>query len=483
MTTLAPDTSDPVRPQPRIKNRLLQHPWRPATTPHLTLALLLFAAYTLTALLRYNRYSAPSWDLGIFTETVKAYAHLHAPTVPIKGDGYNQLGDHFSPILATLAPLWWAWPSPVMLLTAQAGLFAWSAGIVSDTAARLLGASRGLCIGVAYGLSFGIQRAMDVDFHEIAFAVPILAIVCRQLLLRQWARAAWWTLPLLLVKEDLGLTAATVGLLLLANRRWRAGTILLVGGIAATAVTVLIVIPHFNPAGHYDYWTKLPGGTHPHWWQLATGPLGRLQTWKTLGWTFGITGMLALRSPLILLAAPTLLWRLTSTNEAFWGIDWHYSAVLMPIVFLALADAARRSRGSRRMWARQFADRTVTAVPAVAVAVMVALPVGLGNLANADAWTSGRAGAARTAALQVIPDGARVEATNAVLAPLAARTDAYWMGGSKKLPPDYIVLDRNDWHDAPQGAAAAGYGTGLHPGAIYRVVFQRGDVTVVRRLP
>lgn len=448
--------------------------WRPATAPHLALAAVFLAAYTLLAVLRYHRYGSPSWDLGIFTEAVKAYAHGHAPVVPVKGEHFNIWGDHLSPILAVLAPLFRLFPSPVTLLAAQAALFAWSTGIVSDTAARLLGRARGLCVGVAYGLSFGLQRAVDVEFHEIAFAVPLLAVVCRQLLARRWQRAAWWALPLLLVKEDLGLTVAAVGVLLLVQgRRWWTGTILLLVGLAGTAAAVWWLIPHFNPAHHYDYWTKLPAGQHATWQAIS-----RLQSWKTVGWILGVTGMLAARSPVALLAVPTLAWRLTSNNPAYWGNSWHYDAVLMPIVFLAAADAAYRYRTSRRMWLRQATDRALTSLPAVAIAVMAALPVGLGDLARPDAWTEGPAGAARDAALRAIPDGASVETTTATLAPLAARTDAYWIGGSKTRPPQYIVLDRYDWRDAPRDGP--GYAAGLHPGASYRVVFQRGNVTVLR---
>ncbi len=47
----------------------------------------------------------PSWDLAIFSELAKAYAHFQTPIVPVKGDGYNLLGDHFHPILILLGPI------------------------------------------------------------------------------------------------------------------------------------------------------------------------------------------------------------------------------------------------------------------------------------------------------------------------------------------------------------------------------------------
>jgi hypothetical protein len=44
------------------------------------------------------------WDLGIFEQVVKSYAHLRAPVADLKGPGFNILGDHFSPITALIAP-------------------------------------------------------------------------------------------------------------------------------------------------------------------------------------------------------------------------------------------------------------------------------------------------------------------------------------------------------------------------------------------
>jgi len=452
--------------------------WRQrARSPHASLALALFATYTLTAVLRYHRYGSASFDLAIFTEAVKAYAHGHAPTVPIKGEGYNILGDHLSPVIATLAPIWRLWPSPLMLLTAQAALFAWSAGIVSDTAARHLGRARGLCTGIAYGLSFGILRAVDAEFHEIAFAVPLIAMTGRHLLARRWHHAAWWAAPLCLVKEDLGLTVAAVGILIaIQGRRRIAGPLLAAAGIAVTAAAIWWVIPHFNPAGHFDYWAK---ADHHSWTHAAWQAVSRLQTWKTIAWTLGVTGMLALRAPLVVLAAPTIAWRMLSTNSYFWSPDWHYSAVLMPIVFLAAVDTAHRLQQSRRLALRQFTDRTVTALPAVAIACMAAMTYGPGDLARKDAWTGGPVAAARAAALARIPDGVTVETTKGLAAPLAARTDAYWVGGLKSRPPQFVVYDRHDW-EAPKAEEAVGRAQEAHPRSTYQLVFSREGVTVVR---
>ncbi|MFJ3964027.1 DUF2079 domain-containing protein [Streptomyces sp. NPDC090036] len=45
------------------------------------------------------------------------------------------------------------------------------------------------------------------------------------------------------------------------------------------------------------------------------------------------TLFLALRSPLLLIALPTVMWRLASDHPAHWGTGYHYALPFMPIVF------------------------------------------------------------------------------------------------------------------------------------------------------
>jgi uncharacterized membrane protein len=132
-------------------------------------------AYDTIAVFKYLRLDPGSWDLGIFTEYVKQIAGLHAPVVAIRGAGFNLLGDHFQPIVGLLAPFFRVFPTPETLLVAQALLTAASVIPVCRAAQELLGvwASRG--IGLAYAFSWGLQQMVTFDFHEIAFAVPLLA--------------------------------------------------------------------------------------------------------------------------------------------------------------------------------------------------------------------------------------------------------------------------------------------------------------------
>jgi uncharacterized membrane protein len=125
-------------------------PRRPDWVPWL-IALIVFAAYSVVSISYYVRLDPGSYDLAIFTEYVKQYAHLRAPVVDVRSPGLNLLGDHFHPIVALVAPFFRIAPTPVTLLVAQALLVAISVIPVSRAATAKLGTTAGRVIAVAYG--------------------------------------------------------------------------------------------------------------------------------------------------------------------------------------------------------------------------------------------------------------------------------------------------------------------------------------------
>ena len=134
-----------------------------------------FVIYTAMSWVMWDNYISPSWDLGIFTQLADRYASLETPIVNIKGEGYNLLGDHFHPILVLLGPFFWLFPTGFTLLVIQAFLFAISAWPIVSLAEEKLGRVPAVLVGGSYVLSWGLLNAVWSQFHEIAFAVPLLA--------------------------------------------------------------------------------------------------------------------------------------------------------------------------------------------------------------------------------------------------------------------------------------------------------------------
>ncbi len=395
-------------------------------------ALVCTAAYTTLSLLRFRRFDPTSWDNAIFEQAIRGYAHLGLPIVDIKGPGFNILGDHFSPITALVAPFYRLWPSAQTLLVAQAVLIGVSVLVVSRLAVRHAGPWAGAMLAAAYGISFGISSAVQSDFHEVAFGAPLLALAGSAYLDRRWNAVVGWSLPLLLVKEDMGATVLVIGLVLMLAGERRRGTLLAAAGVVGAALVVLVVLPSVNPGGVYDYASSV-GGDRGVVATLLDEP-GRKAL--TVLVTLAVTGLAALGSPWVLLVLPTFAWRFVGDNPYYWGTDWHYSLLLMPIVFVAAVDTMRRYPPVR--W---------TAVPALVVSLALLPSTPLWALVQGETYEVPDRAAVAQRVVDMVPDGASVVTDIGVITHLATDHDVYWLGtvGTAPLPdgdPDYVLLDQ-----------------------------------------
>ncbi|HEX5741576.1 MAG TPA: DUF2079 domain-containing protein [Pilimelia sp.] len=392
---------------------------RRAAVPYLTAAVF-FLLYATLAVLRVRRMEATAYDLGIFTQAVRSYAELRAPVADLKGPGFPLLGDHFHPILALLAPLYAVFPTPTTLVVAQAALFGLSVLPVTRLAVGALGVRAGGCVGVAYGLSFGVQQAVVFDFHEVAFAVPLLAFCAEALLRERWRRAFWWAVPLLLVKEDQAAVVVAVGGYLFLRGQRRSGALLAALGVAGGLLTVFVLIPAVHPDGVYPYLGTTGGGGNPLLRLLAPAPKWWLVFLLLLG-----GGFAAVLSPLALVAVPPLLLRFWTEKPAYWATEFHYNSVLMPVLFAAAVDGlcrlrdllvARGAPAGRRRWSRAAVPAVAGFMAVYALAATAAQP--LGTLVRPQTWrVPPEVTAARRLLAAHVPDGAAVAADN-VVAPL-----------------------------------------------------------------
>jgi uncharacterized membrane protein len=449
-----------------------------AAWPAFLVSALSFAAYTLYGCLQWRRMSVPSWDLGIFTQLLRDYASLQAPIVPIKGVGFNLLGDHFHPLLVILAPFYAAFPSGLTLLVLQAALVAISAFVITRLAVEKLGRVVGLCIGFAYAVSWGIDNAVAAQFHEIALALPLLAFSLVAVVRRRWLAAALWAAPLVFVKEDLGLTALVIGVVLFLRGARRLGAALCAWGLFWFAVTTMLILPLLNPHGTWDYGgSSNIGGSLLHPFQtlasLVTTP--KLETIILLTLA---TAALGCRSSISLAVLPTLAWRFLSDNSSYWGPDWHYSAVLMPIVFVAFIDALLLARRSKHVWLRLYGRAAVPISLAFALVMLPQQP--LADLVRPSSYAP--APATAVSAMATIPDDATVVSDLSYLAYLSSRDTVYWIGNSGNPAADYLILDRNSgsWGGNPPQDAAA-YAEQTFAGTHYRLVYSEGGYQVAKR--
>ena len=405
--------------------------------------------HSLIAISAYYRFTMGSFDVVIFDQVMRSYSKLNAPVSIVKGvhdnfgPNFSVMGDHFSPINALLAPLYWIWDHPAMLFIAQSVLFASAVPIVWIAARRQFGRRTAYLVAGAFALSFPLQMASLNGFHEVAFAVPLTALALERLQAGRYRQACLAVLALLLVKEDMGLVVAIFGLLVAFRGKRRLGLVTAGIGAVAFVVVMLVLIPAAGGRSDY-YWMydQLGAGPAEAFWHIVTHPLHTISVAMhpgtklvTLLWLFGMLGFAALGSPLVLLTLPMLAERLFSSNPNHWNIEHHYDAFLWPILLFAAMDTVSRLAERRR---RPGIPRRWALGTLVAIAVLSTFRFPAETLVTG--WRLGEREQAAAAAIGYIPDGVTVEADNRLGPHLTTRTTVLLLDQTPR-GSDWVIVD------------------------------------------
>ncbi len=336
---------------------LLKRSWQAHKWLYLLLGVA-FVAYCVVSISKHVHFQSTGYDLTIFDQAIRHYSQFKEPASSLRGFE-NLLGDHFHPILAVLAPLYWLMDSPVVLLVAQAALVTFAALPVFLYARRRFGERVSLALTTVFLANASLINLIHFDFHEIAFAVPLIAWGLYFMETRRWVWLYACLGLLLLTKESFGLYVATVGLYvaLFKGERVR-GLLIAVAGIAAFFVTTKLLIPHFAGGTAHGYWTytglgaDLPSALLT----IATNPLMALGMFfvpfvklATLVKSFGVFLFLPLLSPIVLLSVPLLAERFLSTNENYWQSGYHYGATIVPILAFAFISVLHKIATTNRI--------------------------------------------------------------------------------------------------------------------------------------
>jgi len=455
------------------------------------------AGFAALSVLRHEAFSTGRFDLGNMVQAVWSTAHGHPlETTSLRGEQFVRLGAHFDPVLAAFAPLWWLWPSPKLLLVAQACVVATGALPVFWLARKHLRSERGaLGFALAYLLTPAIEWMTVSEFHPVALATPLLLFAFWYLEEERLLAFAAFAALALTTKEHVGLAVAAMGVWhALTRRRALPGAAIAVAGVAVTAIAVALVVPHFSPQGASSFYGRFdevggsPGGIAR---RAVTDPLTVLAEAAEprdrsylLDLLLPLAGLSLLAPAALLPALPELALNLLSATRTQTSIHFQYSAVAVAgLVAAAVLGAARLAGGSALR-----AERLAGVVVAAAlvgnyvlgpIPVWAKLPGGetLGSTAH-DVDAHDRV-AAR--ALRLIPDDVVVSASNSLGGHLSARRrilsfprrrDARWVAVDATRPGN---LDRLE--PAPYARAIAE----LRRDHRFRLVFDTDGVLVFRR--
>ena len=471
-------------------------PFFPSTRLLLVAGITAYAAgFAALSALRHDAFITGRFDLGNMVQAVWSTAHGHPlEMTDLHGDQISRLAAHVDPILVVFAPLWWIWPSPDLLLVAQAIAVAVGALPVYWLARKHLGSAHSaLGFALAYLLYPATGWLTLNEFHPVALATPLLLFAFWYLDEDRLLPFAALAIAAAACKEEIALVVAGFGIwYALSHKRWLAGAA--IAGVAGlwAAVAIAVVIPHYNAGAESDFYGRYSevGGSAGGILKTAlTHPLRIVEaafSARDLHYLLELVAPLAglcLLAPIVLVAAlPELAINLLSSTTTQTSIHFHYTAGLIPpLIIAAIFGAKRLSR-----WL----------LPIGAIVVLAAL-IGNYRLGPIPGWRhlpggqQFQATAARVTAhdriaeraLDLIPSGEVVSATNTLGAHLSARRrvlsfpfleDAQWVAADETQPG---YADR--YAPVPTAVQLAA----LRRNPEWHLVFEEDGILVFRRAP
>jgi uncharacterized membrane protein len=451
----------------------------------LGLALIFFTVCTWTSYARWANFEYRTFDLAYYVQALWQLIHGR---FEVSVEGVPLLGNHVEPIVFLIAPLFLLFRHPLVFVVVQNAALA-SMGPVAFSIARRLGLDRRSAFLLAGAVLITPAAGYIAlhEFHPEALTAPFLLLMF-QARLRGSLRAHWiWLVAVLACKENMAVIVAVYCVVYAIIERKRPMAELRAWYLWPTALSILwflacvkLITPALN-SGNIDYLALydrlgtsavdilLKAITQPH---RISAALVQSLSHGNLLWALLLPFLTLplVRPHWLLIAAPILLQHLLSWRSSEWTIYFHYAAPLLPVFWIALAEAAAR------------VDRWTPvplpirrSLPFLVIAACVAAQFLLGPVRDiflaATSWTSGEQNRLRkTAFISQIPSDASVLAPLPYLSHLAMREKLYSLHyvlkGLKTLsrstyeappPTDFVLID---YDDSATFDAEAGY---YHP--------------------
>ncbi|MCL4534014.1 MAG: DUF2079 domain-containing protein [Bacteroidetes bacterium] len=486
----------------QIARRYPRRDIAPATAQRLALLLLLLWAGGVgtMAVARHLAFHSGAYDLGIFDQAIWNSAQGRFFQTSVTADSPLLLGHHFSPIILVFVPLYWLHPDPTVLIVAQAMLLA-AAGLPIFWLARdwLRSPSLSLAVLLAYLLHPATAYVALFDFHEVALAAPLLAAALYLLLRRRYLPFGIALAMMFLVKEEMGLVGAAIGVFIaLAQRRWLGGLATAAAGILWTALLLRWVIPGLHPGGGY-YYSGLYAdlGNTPQ--DILTGflrdpgyiaakvlaPNKQLYLQELLA-PLGALPLLA--APVLAVALPVLSLVLLTDKMPADLIRLQYSATLLPPLMAGSVMALRwlRERWAS-LWPASAPVLTAFVVTAALAGAYLYGPLPLARHFAPEVYRPApRLAVARQMMAQIPPEATVIAQSDLVPQLSHRRTIQVFSYADPALRPDYYFLDTDgdvSRYPLPQGNDYLYYKavSRVTADAEYRVIDDREGYLLIKR--
>jgi uncharacterized membrane protein len=322
-----------------------------ANHPHETILFGLFLIYiiyfTITSFLRYDNFYTGRFDLGNMAQTVWNTYHgrIFVLTNPNGTDPISRLAFHADFILILLAPFYFIWSNPKILLLIQTITVGAGSFFVFQVAKDILkNKNLALVFSFAFLINPSIQRANLFDFHPVTLATFFLLGTFYFYLKKRYLYFSLFAILAALTKEEIWLITALFGIFifLVPKKKILGGTVFLISA-SIFAGLIWYIIPHNLGSQHFalSYYSEFGDSPMEIIKTVIFSPLKIIGTilnperLKYINQLFLPLGFLSLLSPLFLVfAIPDLLINLLSNNSQLHQIYYQYTAAITPFIFV-----------------------------------------------------------------------------------------------------------------------------------------------------
>ncbi len=384
-TKLRPASASPAVPAlPLSRERLIL----------ISLSGLCLILFSYLSVVRHYTFNTGAYDLAMYDQTVWNTSQGRPFAINLLEDTMpgltNKLGDHVEPILFPLAALYLIRSNPDVLLFTQSLALAaviWPLYYLVRNRSHSAWLA-GLAIAL-YLLHPGLWNALLFDFHPVTLGAAFLIFALWMLAQHRHLAALICAVLAMMCKEQIGLSVALLGVYTIffvkhsaaaqpaqpgtgrrlnqffQSRDWRFGVLLVVLGIAWSAIALGVIIPSFQPLGSSYYLNRygrlgstfsevlLSPLTKPDiFWSVISGPK-RLTYYGDLLLPLGFLPLLGVE--LLLPALPDIALNTLSAFAPSRSIDDHYAVLILPFLVLATAwGIDRLAHGLSRWIARRI---------------------------------------------------------------------------------------------------------------------------------
>lgn len=464
-------------------------------------AFLFTVLFTYLSWRRYASFEMGRFDLGNMSQAVWTTAHGHILSVTdAAGNQVSRLAAHADPILTLLAPLYWVWANPKLLLLFQAAAVASGALPVYWIARQELSGRANLprclpqVLAFTYLLYPPLQYATLYDFHPVTLAPPLLLFAIWALRQRRYLLLAIFTVLALATKEEVGLLVVALGLYAaIVWRDRRAGLALMLAGTGWFMVATQVVIPHFNqgqPSALMGRYQQLGGSIGGILETAVTDPGKLLEVAFSgdkpgnLAAELGALLFLPLAAPAaLLIAAPEFAINLLSSRAEQGSYRFHYLAPIVPFLIWATVLGIRRLAPYLGRVARALPVLLIVA-SLVAGWLMGPLPwwskLPYGSTYRASNFSPDAHDRLTEEALKLVPTRSTVSTSNQIGSHLSQRMRILLF--PQVAGAGYIVLDEQNpsfgeqWHSSDQEATLAA----LRKDPRYRLIYSKDGILIFK---